>query len=118
MKLFPYLFAVIKVIEVLKDTEVEEEGNIHLTCKLNADVDITWGKNGQKLSRNMQTYFNKTVADNSFMYTLTIKNAKEENSGEYSFVYENLKTSCHVIVKVGHFCINVRKNKIDRQKYL
>ncbi|VDH91569.1 Hypothetical predicted protein, partial [Mytilus galloprovincialis] len=88
----------IRVIEGLKSLEVVSGEILQLTCKLNANVNVKWSRNGEELSTDIHTT-NETTEEILFKYTLTIKNVKEEYSGEYSCLYENLKTSCNVKVK-------------------
>lgn len=102
--MFLYISADIKVIESLKSLEVVNGENLQLTCKLNANVKVKWSRNGQELSTDIHTA-NETTEENFFRYTLTIKNVKEEYSGEYSCLYENSKTSCNVVVKVCIFTL-------------
>lgn len=101
---FLYISADIKVIESLKSLEVVNGENLQLTCKLNGNVKVKWSRNGQELSTDIHTT-NETTEENFFRYTLTIKNVKEEYSGEYSCLYENSKTSCNVVVKVCIFTL-------------
>ncbi|CAC5404920.1 unnamed protein product [Mytilus coruscus] len=120
---------VIKVIEGLKDLEVKNGERLHLTCKLNADVNIKWDRNGQELSGDDQIDFYEAVEENSFKYTLTIKNMKEGNSGVYSCFYQNWRISCDVkvtektieqIINVGpmeiFYEVNDTKRKLEEKQ--
>ncbi|OPL20767.1 hypothetical protein AM593_04908, partial [Mytilus galloprovincialis] len=71
---------------------------LHLSCKLNRDLNIKWLKDGREISCDKQTDCKKTSQENLFKYTLKTKNIKMINSGEYSCVCGNFKTSCFVII--------------------
>ncbi|XP_076107843.1 uncharacterized protein LOC143076092 isoform X1 [Mytilus galloprovincialis] len=92
------LKAGLQVIKALRDVELVKGETLHLSCKLNRDLNIKWLKNGREISCDKQTDCKKTSQENLFKYTLKMKNIKMINSGEYSCVCGNFKTSCFVII--------------------
>ncbi|KAM9762435.1 obscurin isoform 2-T2 [Menidia menidia] len=79
----------------LKNQQVEEENNVTLSCELSKPgLAVEWRK-GKELLRNDFKYQIKTR--NSVM-ELTIKNTQLEDSGLYSCIYGDGKTTANVTV--------------------
>ncbi|CAC5378833.1 OBSCN [Mytilus coruscus] len=92
------LKAGLQVIKALRDLELVKGETLHLSCKLNRDLNVKWLKNGKEILCDKQTDCKKTSKENLFKYTLRMKDIKMVNSGEYSCVCGNFKTSCFVII--------------------
>ena len=91
------------MIEKLEDVEVQEGGELILTCKANQLCDdVDWNKD----CGNIPPRASKEISavDNLCVFKLVIDRTKEIDSGRYSCRSRNFVTTCNVIVKPLVIC--------------
>ena len=79
----------------LRNQQVEEENSVTLNCELSKPgLAVDWRK-GQELLKNNFKY---QIKNRNSSMELTIKNAQLEDSGLYSCVYGDVKTTANITI--------------------
>ncbi|XP_069378095.1 obscurin isoform X3 [Paralichthys olivaceus] len=79
----------------LRNLQVEEESSVTLTCELSKPgLAVEWRKEEERLKNN----FKYQIKNRNSIMELTIKNSQLEDSGLYSCVYGDAKTTAKVDV--------------------
>ncbi|XP_029987477.1 LOW QUALITY PROTEIN: obscurin [Sphaeramia orbicularis] len=79
----------------LKNQQVEEENNVMLSCELSkAGLAVEWRKGEELLKSN----FKYQIKSRDSVKELTIKNSQLEDSGLYSCVYGDTKTTANISI--------------------
>lgn len=85
----------------LRNQEVEEEGSVTLSCELSKPgLAVEW-RRGQELLKNNYKY---QIKNRNSVMELTIKNTQLADSGLYSCVCGDLKTTANVNI-TGERCL-------------
>lgn len=79
----------------LRNQQVEEENSLTLSCELSKPGLAAEWRKGKELLKNDFKYH---IKNRNSVMELTIKNAQLEDSGLYSCVYEDVKTTASVTV--------------------
>lgn len=79
----------------LKNEQVEEENSVTLSCELSKPgLAVEWRKGQEVLKNN----FKYQIKNRNSVMELTIKNAQLEDSGLYSCIYSDIKTTSNVTI--------------------
>ncbi|XP_044217711.1 obscurin [Thunnus albacares] len=79
----------------LRNQQVEEENSVTLSCELSKPgLVVEWRKGDELLKNN----FKYQIRNRNSTLELTIKNAQLEDSGLYSCIYGDVKTSANVTI--------------------
>ncbi|KAM9385812.1 obscurin [Pholidichthys leucotaenia] len=79
----------------LRNQEVEEENSVMLSCELSKPgIAVEWRKGEEALKNN----FKYQIKNRSGILELTIKNAQLDDTGVYSCVYGDAKTTANVTI--------------------
>ncbi|XP_035989347.1 obscurin [Fundulus heteroclitus] len=79
----------------LRNQQVEEENSVTLSCEVSKpSLAVEWRK-GKEL---LKSDFKYQIKNRNSVMELTIKNAQPEDSGLYSCICEDVKTTAHVTV--------------------
>eukprot|EP00064_Thunnus_orientalis_P001398 superscaffoldBa00000095_g1401 len=79
----------------LRNQQVEEENSVTLSCELSKPGLVVEWRKGDELLRNNFKY---QIRNRNSTLELTIKNAQLEDSGLYSCIYGDVKTSANVTI--------------------
>ncbi|XP_035503883.2 obscurin isoform X1 [Scophthalmus maximus] len=79
----------------LRNLQVEEENNVTLSCELSKPgLAVEWRKGEERLKNN----FKYQIKTRNSIMELSMKNAQLEDSGVYSCVYGDVKTTANVTI--------------------
>lgn len=79
----------------LRNQQVEEENSVTLNCELSKPgLPVEWRK-GQEL---LKSNFKYQIKNRNSSMELTIKNAQLEDSGLYSCIYGDTKTTANITI--------------------
>lgn len=73
--------------DILSDKQVKRGQDITISWEANTDAKGKWKKNGEVLEEGSRIHFRKFNRN----FTLTIKDAKEEDEGKYTLELKNMK---------------------------
>lgn len=79
----------------LRNQQVEEENGVTMTCELSKPGLAAEWRKGQEL---LKSNFKYQIKNRNSSMELTIKNAQLEDSGLYSCVYGDVKTTANITV--------------------
>nr|XP_026247772.1 titin isoform X23 [Urocitellus parryii] len=88
--------AVVEFVKELQDIEVPESFSGELECIVSPEnIEGKWYHNGVELKSNGKY----TITSRRGRQNLTVKDVTKEDQGEYSFVIDGKKTTCHLKMK-------------------